>query len=112
MSAATTDDMIAMLPELTTVSSGTIALYLDDAALRIQDVDESDAGYGALHRYMAAHLLAVNNIIRGEITSERVADVGVGYANAAQTPGGYADKWERAYYQLLSNYFGPDERIS
>jgi hypothetical protein len=111
MSAATTDDMIAMIPELAIISSGTVVLYLDDAALQIHDVEEDHASYNMLHRYMTAHLLAVNNIIKGEVESERVADVAVSYS-VPQKSENYSDKWERKYFDVLANILGIDYRFS
>lgn len=111
MSAASTEDMVKMIPELASVDSGTITLFLDDAALMITDVDEDNAAYNALHRYMTAHLMTGAGLVKGDsVTSERVADVSVTY-QGPQSDTKYADKWEAAFFRLLSRIIGPDERI-
>jgi hypothetical protein len=111
LSEATLEEFVGMVPEISgTISSGTILLYLADAKSRI-DLTIEHPQYSLLQRLMGAHLLHANNLLRGEIINESVADVRMGYMARQNMTDDYADKWEREYYRILANIEGVDGRI-
>lgn len=112
MALATVTEMQLMIPELASVDSGIISLYLNDAEplVVLDGFDVDHVSFSILQRYMAAHLLHANHIIHGEVVSERVADVAIGYMNRglAQT---YSDKWEEIYYLTKEKYQEDGSRL-
>jgi hypothetical protein len=113
---ATTTDMMRLLPELNAVNAldaTIIPEYLTDSErlVILDGFQVVDDNFDLLHKYMTAHLLHANNIVRGEIITETVQDVTTGY-NAREDKAGFADKWERKYVQLKLRLQGFNARLA
>lgn len=111
MSAATINDMIKMIPELASVDSGIVSFYLQDAKRRVilDGFAESNANFDLLQRYMCGHLMHENNVVRGEVSSESVADVSISYANTGGGGVSIMNKWQKEYILLkerLTDHLG------
>lgn len=113
MPASTVQDMLYMLPELSSLDSGAVSFWLNEGQRQViidgfQIVDEN---FDMLHRYMTAHLLFTNNIIKGTISQESVSgSISVSYA--IQADGNYNNFWLREYILLKTRLTSGAGRIA
>jgi len=114
MAVASTTDLITMFPELASVSSGTLQLYLDDAKLIIESegVSSSHIRFSQLQRYKTASIIAGMGLLASDTTGEAVADVSI-----SKTGGGfnndstYTNKYERLYRESMINVLGMTDKL-
>lgn len=106
MALATVTDMTTMIPELTSVDSGTIQSFLDDAQMLIvlDGIGIIDPYFKMLHKYRAASMMTEIGTIK-DIASESVADVSVSYSQRSlQTK--FVNKYDQLYHQLKDSILG------
>jgi hypothetical protein len=116
MAEATETELRNMLSGLVGVSSDTISLYLADAKAKIVDhgIAVAHPRFSELQRYMTAHLMSIEGVgvSSGKITAEKVADVGINYAdNSGSSLGSlYSTDWAKEYQKARNQIQGLEPR--
>lgn len=107
MASASTQDMTYMIPELGNLDSGVVSFWLSEAQ-RLVILDGfavADDNFDLLQRYMCGHLLFINNIVRGTVTSENVSG-SIALSYGIMTDPNYTDQWWKKYVALKSQLMG------
>ena len=93
--------MVFMIPELANTSSGVVEFWLSESQrfVVLDGFDVSDPNFDLLQRYMCGHLLCVNNVIRGTITSESVAG-SISASYQVKGDDNYENLWWKRYVAL------------
>ena len=114
MALATSQDLITMFPELASVDSGTLDLYLGDARLFIIGIGISTTSpyFAKLQRYKAASLMSGNGLLGSDVESGQVADVSVSYGGkGGDLNSRFPNKWEYEFHRCLTNLLGMTSRM-
>jgi len=117
MAATTLTDLRLMLGDaISSIPDATLNFYLDQSYIIVENegVDNSHYKFSILQLYKTAHLLFMNNFIKGDVMSEAVADVSVSYGGVSAgdlSSSKYSSKWDKIYHQVRITVIGMCDRI-